>query len=49
MFIHYSRLRKTLGLEMPISVKIPKKIARRITMLAQQLKPKDKDKKENTS
>lgn len=38
MIIYYSWLKKKLGLERQVFVKTPRKIARRITILAQQLK-----------
>ena len=45
MMIYYNHVKKKLGLEVPESVKVPRKIARRITMLATKLK--NRDNKEN--
>ena len=43
--VYYSRLRKSLGLEVEERVPVPNKVARRITMLAKQLKDARKDEK----
>ncbi len=42
MIVHYSRLKKELGLEYKVIVPVPKKIARRITVLATELKDDEK-------
>ncbi len=41
--IHYNKAKKALEIDYPVSVKVPKKIGRRIKMIAEGMKEKKED------